>query len=247
MKKAVKHRVLKWEGAPRDVQLQGPRFRIRLMHVLPIIKHFHPENMLEIGAGNGNMAMVYKDYVGKLLLTDASPKAVKLLKERFKEKENINVKRLNILKDKLKGGFDFVLLSEVLEHIREDERFLKEISKLLMEEGVLLITVPANERYRGEEDNKAGHIRRYSYERIRALLHKADFRIIRFIGWGYPIMALYYKYYNKRYYGIKKQGKLKGFVIRTAVPFIYGFELLFKKAYNRSLGFIILARKVKQG
>ena len=81
-------------------------------------------------------------------------------------------------------SFDCVIISEVLEHLREDDRALREITRVLKAGGVLAASVPRagpeavcwalSKRYR---NTPGGHVRIYLRSRLRRMLTAAGYRI----------------------------------------------------------------------
>lgn len=67
------------------------------------------------------------------------------------------------------NAFDFVLATDIIEHIEDDNRALAEINRVLRPGGQALITVPAFQSLWGLQDDKAFHVRRY---RRRPLLER---------------------------------------------------------------------------
>jgi len=64
------------------------------------------------------------------------------------------------------ASFDLVLATDIIEHVDDDARALREISRVLAPGGKVLITVPAFQSLWGLQDEQAHHKRRY---RLRAL------------------------------------------------------------------------------
>lgn len=82
------------------------------------------------------------------------------------------------------GAFDCVIISEVLEHLTEDERALREISRVLKRGGVLAASVPSawpesvcwalSKDYRNWP---GGHIRIYRWRELRKKLDRHGYRV----------------------------------------------------------------------
>jgi len=82
------------------------------------------------------------------------------------------------------SAFDCVIISEVLEHLDEDERALREVSRVLRPGGVLAVSVPRtgpeavcwalSHRYR---NTPGGHVRIYLRSTIEGLLTRGGFKI----------------------------------------------------------------------
>jgi 2-polyprenyl-3-methyl-5-hydroxy-6-metoxy-1,4-benzoquinol methylase len=75
------------------------------------------------------------------------------------------------------GGFDAVLYLNVLEHIADDARELQLAARMLRPGGALLVFGPALEWLYSELDYRAGHYRRYSLRRLRALASAAGLEL----------------------------------------------------------------------
>ncbi len=85
------------------------------------------------------------------------------------------------------GGFDRVIASEVLEHVRDDVGALAELHRVLRPGGTLAVTVPAwlpeTICWRLDDDYHApvaqgGHVRIYSRTVLRSRLEVAGFRVL---------------------------------------------------------------------
>jgi SAM-dependent methyltransferase len=76
------------------------------------------------------------------------------------------------------NGFDAVVYLNVLEHIADDAQELRLAAKALRPGGALLVFGPALEWLYSELDYRAGHYRRYSLRRLRALATEAGFEVV---------------------------------------------------------------------
>jgi SAM-dependent methyltransferase len=68
------------------------------------------------------------------------------------------------------ASFDCLVLMDVLEHIEDDDAFLKKLLDKLVLGGTLVITVPAMQFLFSSHDVFLNHCRRYSRKRLLALL-----------------------------------------------------------------------------
>jgi len=68
-------------------------------------------------------------------------------------------------------------LFDVIEHIKDDRRFLRHVYSLLKVDGRLYATVPAYPVLWSAEDEAAGHFRRYTLTELCGLLEKSGLRI----------------------------------------------------------------------
>lgn len=86
------------------------------------------------------------------------------------------------------GSFDVVGLFDVIEHIEDDNRPLREAFRVLRQGGKAVVTVPAREEIWSSVDEHAFHKRRYSRERLAASMRNAHFVPCSI---EYMFMALY--------------------------------------------------------
>ena len=85
-------------------------------------------------------------------------------------------------------GCDLVLLLDVLEHVREDGRFLDEIAgRYLSDAGHLIVTVPAFQSLYSRHDAFLAHFRRYDRKALIRLIHDANLSCVRS---GYLFLSL---------------------------------------------------------
>lgn len=69
-------------------------------------------------------------------------------------------------------------LFDVIEHIKDDVEFLREINRILDNEGTLFITVPAFDLLWSQNDMNAQHFRRYTLKSFSSMAAKAGFKTI---------------------------------------------------------------------
>lgn len=76
---------------------------------------------LEIGSGEGTLALRYADQVDELILTDISSRALRRARQRLADKPHITTQQLDFVADALPGGFDLVVCQESLFYARRKD------------------------------------------------------------------------------------------------------------------------------
>ncbi|MCK9376521.1 MAG: class I SAM-dependent methyltransferase [Syntrophobacterales bacterium] len=74
--------------------------------------------------------------------------------------------------------YDLIVLTDVLEHVDEDELSLKNLNLRLKPRGYLLVTVPAYAGLWSGHDESHHHKRRYTKGTLNAMIKRANFDII---------------------------------------------------------------------
>ena len=93
---------------------------------------------------------------------------------------------------KFKKKFDTIVLSGVLEHIKDDAFMLKRLCGLLHTGGRLVLLTSAYSRLYSNFDKSVGHCRRYDEHELRSLLESCGFKIANLEYWdALGLLVLY--------------------------------------------------------
>ena len=121
--------------------------------ILPFLKdeftNFTGKNILEIGSAEGGVLKAFIEEGSKCLGIELSEKRTKLAFEFQKEeveKGNINFIAKDIYEinpEELGTKYDLVILKDVIEHIHDQKKFMKEVEKFLTEDGVIFFGFPS--------------------------------------------------------------------------------------------------------
>src|SRR5262245_34291314 len=78
------------------------------------------------------------------------------------------------------GRYDVVTLLDLVEHVEDDQEFLREIAaEAVHPQSIVLVSVPAVPALFGAHDSALGHFRRYSWSGFTSLLERSGFSIER--------------------------------------------------------------------
>jgi len=80
------------------------------------------------------------------------------------------------------NSFDFISALDVLEHIKNDQLAISEISRILKRKGILVITVPHRMKFYTDQDHLIGHYRRYEINELISFFNKFSLKKIRVFG-----------------------------------------------------------------
>ncbi|MCX5785183.1 MAG: class I SAM-dependent methyltransferase [Elusimicrobia bacterium] len=134
--------------------------------------------VLEVGCGIGNLSRYFLKSCAKLIGIDTSELFIRHLKIDHPEMELYN---FDVTDDKIMSladkKVDTVVAVNVLEHVKDDEKALKNMCGLLEPGGHLLLFVPALSRLFGTLDQNVSHYRRYEKKDLRAKVERGGFAV----------------------------------------------------------------------
>jgi glycosyltransferase involved in cell wall biosynthesis len=149
-----------------------------------IFLKFHPflgRRVLEIGSGVGNITKFLLDR-DLVIATDVEPQYLQLLKNNFEKYKKILIEHLDISGTEIERyrsyHIDSVICFNVLEHIEQDEKVLRNIFDVLEPKGRLLLLVPSHPWLYGTLDQHLAHHRRYGKKGLKNKLETIGYKII---------------------------------------------------------------------
>ena len=86
---------------------------------------------------------------------------------------------------------DLVAMLDVLEHISESSAALQEVKRVIKQEVLFLMTVPAFQFLYSPRDKSHNHVKRYCKKDLCVLLNENGFKVLRcsyFNTWLFPYL-----------------------------------------------------------
>lgn len=142
--------------------------------------------VLDLGCGVGAIDFYLAKKGHKILGVDISEEAVSIA-NAYKDFANIksaNFEVNDVTSYTAKKNFDFVICSEVIEHVKDEHKLLTTIYNSLKKNGYLLLTTPSINAplYKlgllTKFDQDVGHLRRYDFHELKKKLEKYNFEIV---------------------------------------------------------------------
>ena len=194
-----------------------PGFEKRARFIFEAIEVYKPKKVLDAGCGRGfySHGASFYPFVQDIQGFDVNDQYLALAKKHCRDKK-IKLRKADIYNLPYPdGSFDFIIFSEVLEHLTNEKNALGELKRVLKKDGIIALTVP-NEQFPFLWDPLnwtlmklfhahvskdiwwlagiwADHKRLYSSSKLCKLLDKQSFNIIVYqqtIHWSWPFSHL---------------------------------------------------------
>ncbi|MGO8672290.1 MAG: class I SAM-dependent methyltransferase [Capsulimonadaceae bacterium] len=151
-------------------------FRHRNDCILEVVRSFPPGGpIFDVGGGNGYVAQALAGAGFETVVLEPGIEGIRNARRRglrplvCASLEDAGFRRRSL---------PAVGLFDVLEHIRDDVRFLARMESLLVSNGTLYLTVPDYRLLWSWEDDVAGHYRRYTLRSLKGRLKEAGLDVL---------------------------------------------------------------------
>ena len=147
--------------------------------------------VLEFGCGTGNTLRALERACarGQIVGMDLYHQGLRIARRRV----GCALVQGDVARMPFAGTFDLIAAFDVLEHLPEDGRVLRDLRQHLGAGGLLIATVPAHMTLWSYADEAAHHCRRYSPEQLRGVLLSAGYTVqyvTQFMAPLYPLVWL---------------------------------------------------------
>jgi cyclopropane fatty-acyl-phospholipid synthase-like methyltransferase len=156
--------------------------------ILSVINKWIKKNdkILDIGCGAGTLCLYYANKGNDVLGIDISGKGIDSANQsaHYLGLNNVKFKKMNFPTQVPQEKFDFIIFSEVIEHLKNDDLVLKKIFLLLKPKGMVFISTPSRNAplhrlgLAKKFDKNVGHLRRYEMEDLINKCENVGFKII---------------------------------------------------------------------
>src|SRR3989344_4090379 len=143
-------------------------------------------SILDIGCGAGTLSFYLASKGYSVHGIDISKKAIKACVQsaRLLGLNNVSFKVKNFPDESLNKKFDFIICTEVLEHLEDDRKALSKIFLSLNKGGIAILSTPSKNAplfrigYAKEFDEKVGHLRRYYLRELVDRCNRQGFLVL---------------------------------------------------------------------
>lgn len=142
--------------------------------------------ILDVGSGVGTIDFCLANKGHNVVGIDISSRAISVAKKNAKL-FGLDIKFFvgNVNKFKFHSKFDLIIASEIIEHVKDDQKLLNDLSKHLTRNGIIFLSTPLYTAplYKlgltGSFDKRVGHLRRYSLDKLKIIIKKSNLKITK--------------------------------------------------------------------
>jgi len=211
-------------------------FVVRRRWILDRIKKYvaPPAKILEVGCGAGNVSSFLSTAGYEVTGCELHQEAIEFAWPGFK------IVKADATELPFKdNSFDVVGLFDVIEHLDDPTVALKETRRVLVEDGIAVVTVPAREELWSYYDERALHRRRYTKDALISEFKQAGFSPLSV---EYMFMALYLpmKLLRRKHKSAEDEFKISP-LMNEIMKFWFNMERVFSKAVPLPIGTSLIA------
>lgn len=160
------------------------------------ISYYLKDPAIEIGSGIGNISTLAVNDLKEVTLSDYNQEYCNLLLTRFENHTSVkSILTIDLLDPdfertylSLKGKYSSIFMLNVLEHIPDEGKAMRNCSFLLAPGGTIAILVPAYMSLFSPVDVTLGHCRRYSKKMLKKTVTSNGFSISRI--WHFNFLGM---------------------------------------------------------
>ncbi len=178
------------EGNEMCFQLEDNSYwfkhRNRIVSLMIAKYKAHRNVFADVGGGNGFVSMLLQTQLTDVILIEPGPQGV--INASKRGVKNVICSVLDQCKF-INKSIEMIGMFDVVEHIEHPNNILQESKRVLTDDGLLFLTVPAFNFLWSNEDKSAGHFTRYTKSTMKNLLHTNGFEPV-FMSYFFQFLTM---------------------------------------------------------
>ena len=172
-------------------KMAAPRFRIRTF--IDLLRQENAASLVDLGCGSGELLLEIRAHFPAMRLCGVDLSSVQIESNRSRYPSlcwiTRDLEESPRPPEELAGRFDAVVASEIIEHLADPGRFLKNAAALARAgSGKLFLSTQSGRVW--ETERRVGHRRHFSQEEVQRLMSESGWEPIRVWNAGFPFHDL---------------------------------------------------------
>lgn len=139
---------------------------------------------LACGTGYGSYLLATKGKAKKIFSVDISPKAIQYAKKNYSDsKINYFVDKAELIENIKDNSIDIFVSFETIEHIKKQDAFLKQVKRVMKDDGILIVSTPNTINY---PEGNHYHVKELTLKQFNKLL-SSTFSNVKIVGQKYSL------------------------------------------------------------
>jgi 2-polyprenyl-3-methyl-5-hydroxy-6-metoxy-1,4-benzoquinol methylase len=162
-------------------------------------------SVLELGSASGQMTLLLAGMAREVVAVDGSAEFIRIASARTREAHNVSFIESYFESIRLDRRFDVLVMHHILEHIEQPLELLPKLRELMLDDGLIAISVPnahALSRQLAvkmgllesvyaltDNDRHHGHFRVYDWQTLEQQLRDSGFEIVGRHGLSFKLLS----------------------------------------------------------
>jgi 2-polyprenyl-3-methyl-5-hydroxy-6-metoxy-1,4-benzoquinol methylase len=173
-----------WQSCP-DFSRYNPGVLHRRRAVLKRLQSIAFKSLLDVGCGDGELLVWLRERLpAHIAMYGVDLSSQTILKNRERH-PHAQFDVLNIEHGHLERSFDAVVCTEVIEHLDDRPRAMRNLGLMLNPGGHLVLTCPSGKVHATER--RFGHVSHPTPDELRDMVGAAGLEVISLQNWGFPL------------------------------------------------------------
>jgi len=144
---------------------------------------------LDLGAGDGYLSGRLAETCAEVVALEYEPSGVELAARMLADRPNVTVRQGDTYQLPFEDrSFDAVVMADVIEHLDDPDRAVREMSRVVAADGTVLVTTP---QWRSDRVWDERHVKEYTPDEFAALMGKGFEEVSLVFSWPRPFSDFY--------------------------------------------------------
>jgi SAM-dependent methyltransferase len=173
-----------WRSCP-DFSRYNPGVLHRRREILRLLRSVPHRELLDVGCGDGELILWLRSVLEPGTRFEGADLSPEVVEDNAKRLPFARFHALDLEQASLADSFEAVVCTEVVEHLDDRPRALRNLASMVAPGGHLILTCPTGKLHATEKN--FGHISHPSPHELRGQLVATGLEVVSMSSWGFPL------------------------------------------------------------